>query len=855
MSQQIQADEHNITVNTNNTNVNVVDTDNNTVNVINQVTNIVEVEVIRTQPIQLESGAIEVVEVKTGLLGPKGDTGPIGPSGSQGPQGEIGPQGIQGPIGLQGDPGPQGPQGEPGTTGAVGPQGQTGEPGQTGLQGETGAQGPQGEQGIQGPQGIQGEQGIQGIQGNTGIGFTILDANTYEISASLRITGSLRVTDSITGSLFGSSSYALTASYALNAPVIDTGSFITTSMTGSMSVLTSSFAHTASYALNIPEIDTTALVSTSSFNDYTSSVASQFETVNVFTSSIQSEVNSLTAATSSYVPANEMPGYLAPYVLTSQTSSMTVNSASFASNAQTANFVAITPGEGISVSGMTVTSKLRTVNGNAPDAVTGNVTVSLAAVLTGTSASLFASSSGANTGSIANGTVWIVSDDVPGNNGDSYVFKSGSVGQWFPIAPLDQTAADARYARINETTIQNLTSSFAVTASVSTSSSFATTASFASSAAIQYVTNSIQSLTGIEVADFSDNVAVSFTNGRLKFIFGTPTTASNQVISFNSTFDTDRFDLELDAFTVTSTWNINGYTLISASIFEGNTLLAQTSVGSPLAHSTSSIGSHTYRFELTSSSPLDGVVTSSFHTVAGTLNKVAPAVSTISATPTVQLNAASSQIEQGATGSISVTMSTGSANRWTITNFRGSGSIGATAVPLFANANGTQNISTFFVTGSATGSSNITFNAFANYNSGILNSSVITNTGNSATTTYTKIRSLRGGASTQTTFTLAELENISLWDTTLGGSIGTIYKGTTTATGQSVTITWSGDKYHYIVYDSSRANLTNITAGGFGVFGAFGSALFATIGSNYKIYRTTNPQAGGAGTTITYVLT
>lgn len=163
--------------------------------------------------------------------------------------------------------------------------------------------------------------------------------------------------------------------------------------------------------------------------------------------------------------------------------------------------------------------------------------------------------------------------------------------------------------------------------------------------------------------------------------------------------------------------------------------------------------------------------------------------------------------------------------------------------------------SPIYVTGSATGSTSITINASAFYSStgvnGSDNSPALTKAKTSANTTYTKIRSVRAGASTKTSFTLAELEDISSWDTRLGGTIGLISKGTTTASGASVTITWSGDKYHYIVYDSARPNLTNITTSGFGVFGTF--TLLGTVGS-YKVYRS-GLQSGGAGTTITYVLT
>lgn len=88
MSQEVIHDANNITVNTSNTSVNVIDSENKSVNVINQVTNVVEVERIRLEPIFVEAPATttvnvaqeatKVVEVKTGLLGPKGEKGDNG---------------------------------------------------------------------------------------------------------------------------------------------------------------------------------------------------------------------------------------------------------------------------------------------------------------------------------------------------------------------------------------------------------------------------------------------------------------------------------------------------------------------------------------------------------------------------------------------------------------------------------------------------------------------------------------------------------------------------------------------------------------------------------------------------------
>ena len=354
-----------------------------------------------------------------------------------------------------------------------------------------------------------------------------------------------------------------------------------------------------------------------------------------------------------------------------------------------------------------------------------------------------------------------------------------------------------------------------------------------SSGFINYVTNSVQNLTGIEVADFDSNTAVTFTNGVLKFIFGTPT-APTSVAASTSGFATDRFNNVTDAYSVNGSWSNQGYTLVSASLYEGATLLTQVGSGTSLTYSTTTSGSHTYRLEYTASSPLDNSLYKTSTTTTGTVSKSNPASPTITPSVVVQLGSTSNQIEQGATGSISFTSSSANpSNNWNLTSV-------------------TTNVaSPYYVTGSATGSTSISITATANYASPTGENVPDTTTTSTTTTTYTKIRSLRYGASTATSFTAGELENLARWDTTLGGTIGTIAKGTTTASGQSVTITWTGDKYHYIVFNSSLSNLTNITTGGFGVFGSF---AVTTVGQ-YKVYKIGTLQAGGAGSSITYVLT
>ncbi len=358
-----------------------------------------------------------------------------------------------------------------------------------------------------------------------------------------------------------------------------------------------------------------------------------------------------------------------------------------------------------------------------------------------------------------------------------------------------------------------------------------------SGGSISYISSSANPLSEIEVADYDNNVAVTFVNGRLKFIFGTPTTPSAPVASFNSTFATDRFNKVTDAYTVTGTIAPGGYTLISASLYEGGVLLTSTgSNATQLLYNTTTSGSHTYSLQVTASSPLDNTLNMQSTTLAGTLSKTNPGSPTITPTATVQLGSTSNQIEQGATGSITFVSASGTANSW---------------VHNFTSTNVTSPI---FVTGSATGSSSITATATSYYSSsGVLGAdnfpaSIITSTNSF---TYTKIRSLRYGASTATAFTSTQLEDLAAWHTDLGGTVGTVSKGTTTASGQTLTITWTGDKYHYIAFNSSLAILTNITTGGFGVLSSF---TLTTVGQ-YKVYRSNTLQAGGTGTSITYVLT
>jgi hypothetical protein len=357
-------------------------------------------------------------------------------------------------------------------------------------------------------------------------------------------------------------------------------------------------------------------------------------------------------------------------------------------------------------------------------------------------------------------------------------------------------------------------------------------------AAITYISESGNlSLSEIEVADFDANVAVTYTGGRLKFIFGTPISQSISGFTFGGTFDTNRFNQVLDTYTVTGTWSIGAYTLISASIYEGATIVANTGAGSSVAFTTTTSGSRTYTLHVTASSPLDNSVVVKTATVTGTLAKTAPGAPTITPTPLVQLGAASNQIEQGATGSISFTSASGASNGW---------------VDVFTSTNVASPIS---VTGSATGSAPISITATSFYSSsGVLgadNSPALT-TSTTTTVTYGKIVSVRYGASALTALTLAQLNDLAFWDTTLGGSIGTIAKGTTNPNNYQFTVNTSA-QYIYIVIPSTSTltgilNVNNSNAND--LAGAFGGGPIFNNGG-YKVYRSINLST----TSILYKLT
>jgi hypothetical protein len=354
-----------------------------------------------------------------------------------------------------------------------------------------------------------------------------------------------------------------------------------------------------------------------------------------------------------------------------------------------------------------------------------------------------------------------------------------------------------------------------------------------SNVGIIYNSGSNPLINSIQVADFDNNVAVTYINGNLKFIFGTPTPPSTPSISLSG-FATDRFNKVSDSYNTLASWDVGGYTLTSAKLYYTVTgqLLDSTTTGTSFNVIQATTGSsQTYRVDVTSSSPLDGAISQQTSTTTGTLSKSRPDVPSISiSSNTVQLGISSNQIEEGATGDLNFSAAYGAANAWE--------EVTLTTTP----SSSPQTVSS--------PTSAVSISATSNYQSPAGTNDPQIFDSRTTTTTYSRIRSLRYGASTAVSFTEADLQDLEIWDTGLGGTIGTIAKGTVNPSGQSLTITWTGDKYHYIII-STAYTLSNITTGGFGVLGAF----TATAVGNYRVYKSNTLQSGGAGTSITYVLT
>ena len=382
---------------------------------------------------------------------------------------------------------------------------------------------------------------------------------------------------------------------------------------------------------------------------------------------------------------------------------------------------------------------------------------------------------------------------------------------------------------------------------------------------ITYNSEQTDVIQNIVVQDFDVDVAVTFDTGTLKFIFGTPTPPTPTLANTGNSFITDRFNKVFDTYDLVGNFNLGAYILVSASLLETtvgseSTLLGPVGTGTTFSSVPNTTGSRSYKLNLTSSNPSDLAIVSSSIDLNLNLNKLASDVPTVSTTATAQLGVASNQIEVGATGGISYTSSRGVDERnWVFVDMD-------LNYPHEPTSPQPTNVSGSILLVDYGESQQFSINATAAYSSsGVAgadndpalkpsNSALASRT--STNTTYSRIRSVRFGASTQIGFTANEMYDLDFWDTSLGGTIGSIAKGTTNPNNTNIDITWTGDKYQYVAYSANQSDLASIKERNtqFDVLPAtFGGAVYATVGG-YKIYKSTDLQAGYTGTTAEYTL-
>tara|TARA_R110002012_G_scaffold171683_2_gene336551 strand:+ start:8363 stop:9688 length:1326 start_codon:yes stop_codon:yes gene_type:complete len=347
-------------------------------------------------------------------------------------------------------------------------------------------------------------------------------------------------------------------------------------------------------------------------------------------------------------------------------------------------------------------------------------------------------------------------------------------------------------------------------------------------------------LTNLNITDFAGDVATSLDGGNLTITFGTPAQPSAGATSVTG-FNPDRFNLQNDDYTINWSYNLNGTTFVEGQLQRSPTNtnsftdIYEFSNGTTSVNVNSStlsnlrIGSHKFRIRIKTT--LANGESSGFKNGSSTtvlLSKNNPGGNatynkSYSITPSAARPSGTSTIEEGTNGGNSlgtvtfVPVNNTPANGWTNLGWNSS----ATSV-----ASGDTTPSNIVKTVSTTGGNN-TGTRYQHFDSGDLNNPTL-QYHDQGYGSYTRIRSFRYGASTKTSFSTSELQDLSAWP-------GTINYGTNMKTTGFTVNPGSSGKYIYIVYSSSQPNLSAIdTTTGTPQFGAFTKT---TVG-NYKVYRT-----------------
>jgi hypothetical protein len=291
---------------------------------------------------------------------------------------------------------------------------------------------------------------------NQPLTFAELDGNFEYFTGSHSVTGSITASQGFYGNLTGTASYALVA---LNGGTgnTSTGSLLTTASFADP-VITFAKGDGSTFGVDLSDLTVTNTINAA--NAAYANLAGAANTATLASNAVNSTnaINAINADTASYVLGTGVNGTVASAITASYVNQLSQNlvvTGSITGSAG-ASFQTLNIGTSGTINGNNILTSANTsqfvtsVNGVLPTA--GNVTVSLAGVVTGPSSSLIVSSSGVNTGSLTPGILWVISDDpTPENNGDVFIYTTGSApayaGQWLTVAPLDTAAADARYVK------------------------------------------------------------------------------------------------------------------------------------------------------------------------------------------------------------------------------------------------------------------------------------------------------------------------------------------------------------------------------------------------------------------------
>ena len=319
-------------------------------------------------------------------------------------------------------------------------------------------------------------------------------------------------------------------------------------------------------------------------------------------------------------------------------------------------------------------------------------------------------------------------------------------------------------------------------------------------------------LSNLVVKDYSNDVTLNVSGGKLELIFGTPSQPFSEDIII-SNFNTDRFNLVTDNYTITPSYNLNGALFFNgelSSSLEGITTFGngETITINELNNPSYTSGSHIFTYKI-DTILADNTLYSISTTKEVNLNKLNPTDPILNVEynliPANAYNDSQNEIEFGAQGVLSWSTTLGT----TISSNNGLGWVKSN--PEFSS--NTSTLDTPFSQKPVYPTDSVTIQSIEQYwNSGLENNPPKYHTGSTDERNWSRIKSLRYGTYSGTgPFTLPDLMSLDFWES----DIGTISYGSNTQTEiESITLDFSPNtttgEYLYIIYSSSLNDIDTL---------------------------------------------